>query len=163
MADTTSVPVAAAQSVVTTDQLPNLFISACLDGEAQAVVGGGTPIEFGALPSALRGHLGKPDKAQVWMIDGAEPAYLYALSYTDRSFSPKICGVASENLSIRPAAAAVELRLTGRNVLNPTPSKSTEWLNDEVGYRALATRKGGYTILQVNWLNENQTEAPPTQ
>ena len=141
---------AATPTTVTSDQLPNLFIAACLDGSATS--GAATPIGFDALPSNLRMSLGKPHKAQVWKINGLDKAYLYSLSYRERGFSPRICGVASDNLVLRPASAAVESRLRG------APSAGTykpvEWINEAAGYRALATRKGGYTILQVNWLKE---------
>jgi hypothetical protein len=152
---------AAAQALVTPDQLPNLFISACLDGSARAADGSVTRLDFSALPNELRSRLGKPSSAQVWKINGSDDAYLYSLNYTERGYSPKICGVASQNLVLRPASAAVETRLRG------APSagsyKSVEWLNEQAGYRALATRAGGYTILQVNWLRDNPAEVPPTQ
>jgi hypothetical protein len=155
---------AAAPFAVTTDQLPNLFISACLDGKAQASDWSASPIGFEGLPSEVRGHLGKPSEAQVWQVPGSTPAYLYSLRYTDRAFSPRICGIASESLAIRPAAAAVETRLYGRPRQSDRAAKSTEWLNDAAGYRALATRKGKFTVLQVNWLTEDhQAEAPTPQ
>lgn len=150
---------AASPAVVTHDQLPGLFIAACLDGSARTTDGSATPIEFDALPSNLRTKLGKPYKAQVWKLNGLDKAYLYSLSYKDRGFSPRICGVASDGLVLRPASAAVESRLRGG-----APSAGTyrpvEWINEAAGYRALATRQGGYTILQVNWLKE---EAPRTE
>ena len=129
---------AASPTVVTNDQLPGLFIAACLDGTARTT-GAATAIEFDALPSDLRMRLGKPYKAQV--------------------FSPRICGVASDGLVLRPASAAVESRLRG-GAPSAGSYKPVEWINDAAGYRALATRKGGYTILQVNWLKE---EAPRTE
>jgi hypothetical protein len=158
------VSAAAAPLPVSTDQLPNLFITACLDGEVQPSAWSASPIEFSALPSSLRGQLGKPSEAQVWQVGGSVPGYLYSLKYTDRRTSPRICGVAAESLAVRPAAAAVEARLYGRSVPRNPVSNSTEWLNAEAGYRALATRKGKFTILQVNWLKDNQQpEATPTQ
>ena len=143
---------AATPTMVTNDQLPNLFIAACLDGSAQAS-GAATPIEFDALPSNLRMSLGKPYKAQVWKIDGPDEAYLYSLNYRDRAFSPRICGIASDGLVLRPASAAVESHLRG-GVPSAGTYKPVEWINEAAGYRALATRKSGYTILQVNWLKE---------
>lgn len=152
----------AAQTPALDGHPTRLFIAACLDGSAQRVDGNSTPIPFGDLPSALRGRLGKPDSAQVWKLGGVEDAYLYSLSYSDRGFSPKICGVAARDLALRSASAAVETRLRGG-----TPSagsyRPVEWLNEEAGYRALATRTGGYTVLQVNWLNNNLAEVPRTQ
>ena len=142
---------AAAQALVTPDQLPNLFISACLDGSARAADGAVTRMEFSALPNELRSRLGKPSAAQVWKINGPDDAYLYSLSYTERGYSPKICGVAAQTLVLRPASAAVETRLRG-GAPSSGSYKTVEWLNEPAGYRALATRTGGYTILQVNWL-----------
>jgi hypothetical protein len=141
----------ATPTMLTSDQLPNLFIAACLDGSATG--GAATPIEFDALPSSLRMNLGKPHTAQVWKINGLDKAYLYSLSYRDRAFSRRICGVASDGLVLRPASAAVESRLRG-GAPSAGTYKPVEWINEAAGYRALATRKGGYTILQVNWLKE---------
>jgi hypothetical protein len=153
---------AAAQALVTPDQLPNLFISACLDGSARAADGSITRMEFSALPKELRSRLGKPSSAQVWKINGSDNAFLYSLNYSERGYSPKICGVAGQNLVLRPASAAVETRLRG-GAASSGSYKSVEWLNEPAGYRALATRAGGYTILQVNWLRDNQAEVPRTQ
>jgi hypothetical protein len=143
---------AAGPAIVTSDQLPNLFIAACLDGSARTN-GAATPIGFDALPSNLRMSLGKPHKGQVWKINGRDEAYLYSLSYRDRAFSPRICGVASDGLVLRPASAAVESRLRG-GAPSAGNYKPVEWINAAAGYRALATRKGGYTILQINWFKE---------
>ena len=154
---------AAAPVPVTTDQLPNLFIAACLDGKADSSSWSASPVGFEALPSDVRGHLGRPDEARVWRVDGDSPAYLYSLTYSEKGFSPRICGIASESLAIRPAAAAVETRLYGRPQAKDRAIRSTEWLNDSAGYRALATRKGKFTVLQVNWLkgNTNSEAATP--
>ena len=152
---------AAAQALVTPDQLPNLFISACLDGSARAADGSVTRIDYSALPNELRSRLGKPSTAQVWKVNGSDDAYLYSLSFTERGYSPRICGVASQNLVLRPASAAVETRLRG-GAPSAGSYKSVEWLNEPAGYRALATRAGGYTILQVNW-NKDTAEVPPSQ
>jgi len=149
---------AAGPSVLTNDQLPDLFIAACLDGSAR-MAGAASPIEFEALPPELRSRLGNPHKAQVWKINGLSEAYLYSLNYRHRSFSPRICGVASEGLVLRPASAAVESRLRG-GAASAGSYKPVEWINQAAGYRALATRAGGYTVLQVNWLKK---EAPRTE
>ncbi len=143
---------AATPPMVSNDQLPNLFIAACFDGSVKAS-GAATPIGFDALPDNLRMSLGKPHKAQVWKINGLDKAYLYSLSYRDRAFSPRICGVASDGLILRPASAAVESHLRG-GAPSAGTYKPVEWINEPAGYRALATRKSGYTILQVNWLKE---------
>jgi hypothetical protein len=151
----------AAGQVFTTDQLPNLFVSACFDGSVRMSGGDATPITFGDLPDGLRSRLGSPSASKVWRIRGGNPSYLYLLDYSGTA-NPKICGVASENLALRSATAVVETRLYGRPASAGT-SKSTEWLKLDQGYKALATRAGGYTILQVNWLAPKLAEAPRTQ
>jgi hypothetical protein len=153
---------AAVQTPISPDQLPNLFISACLEGKAQTTAGSASQIGFDDLPKAIRSRLGKPSEAQVWKLNGADDAYLYSLSYTDRSFSPRICGVVGQSLVLRPASAAVETHLRG-GAPAAGSYRPVEWLNEEAGYRALATRTGGYTILQVNWLKDKQAEVTPTQ
>jgi len=153
---------AAVATPIAPDQLPSLFIAACFEGKAQTTAGSATQVGFEGLPTAIRSRLGKPSAAQVWKIAGSEDSYLYSLNYTDRSFSPRICGVASQNLVLRPASAAVETHLRGGRPAAGS-YKPVEWLNDQEGYRALATRAGGYTILQVNWNKDKAAEAPPNQ
>jgi hypothetical protein len=159
LAAATLLNAALTQAPISADQLPNLFIAACLDGKAQTTPGSASQVGFDGLPTAIRSRLGKPSAAQVWKLNGANDSYLYSLNYTDRSFSPRICGVASQELVLRPASAAVESHLRG-GAPAAGSYKPVEWLNEKAGYRALATRTGGYTILQVNWLKE---EAPPIQ
>jgi hypothetical protein len=146
---------AAAPAPTTSGQLPALFIAACLDGTASAAAA--TPIEFDALPSGLRSRLGHPSTARVWQLSVSGGAYLYSLTYTDRGWGPKVCGVASEDMGLQSASAAVETRLRG------APSAGSyrpqEWVDPKGGYRALAMRAGGFTILQINTQNEIQTEA----
>lgn len=161
LAAATLLNAAAVAAPISPDQLPNLFIAACFEGKAQTA-GAATQVGFDGLPTAIRSRLGKPSEAQVWKISGSEDSYLYSLNYTDRSFSPRICGVASQNLVLRPASAAVESHLRGGQPSSGS-YRPVEWLNEKEGYRALATRTGGYTILQVNWNNDKKTEAPPIQ
>ncbi|GAA4755170.1 hypothetical protein GCM10023264_23060 [Sphingomonas daechungensis] len=158
LAAATLLNAAAVTTPVAPDQLPNLFIAACFEGKAAAT--SATQVGFDGLPTAIRSRLGKPSEAQVWKIAGSEDSYLYSLSYTDRSFSPRICGVASQNLVLRPASAAVESHLRGGQP-SAGSFKPVEWLNDKEGYRALATRTGGYTVLQVNW--NKDAKVTPTQ
>lgn len=146
---------AATPAALTSDDLPSLFVAACLDGRANAA--GATPIEFNALPSALRHRLGTPSTAKVWKLRGSEEAYLYSLSYTERGWGPNSCGIASQTLPIQRASAVMETRLRG--VPSTGSYTPTEWLDPKLGYRALATRVGGFTILQINTVNAEQTEA----
>ena len=148
-----------APASISSDDLPALFVAACLDGSARAT--DASPIEFNALPSALRTRLGKPSTSKVWKLRGSEDAYLYSLSYTERGWGPNTCGVASQSLSLPRASAAVETRLRG--VPSTGSYKDTEWLDNKLGYRALATRVGGYTILQINTVNGISGEAPASR
>ena len=146
---------AAESAPIASEQLPALFISACLDGNATAV--SATAIEFSALPSGLRNRLGQPDKSQVWKLRSSGEAYLYSLSYFERNREPKICGIASEQLKLQPASAAVETRVRGTS--SGGSYLPVEWLDERAGFRALATQSGGFTIMQINWLKDNQAEA----
>lgn len=150
---------AGAPDRMTSSDLPALFIAACLDGRASGA--SATPIEFSALPSELRTHLGNPRTAKVWQLRAPGGAYLYSLTYTERGWGPKTCGVASEDMAIQPASAAVETRLRG--VPSAGSYKPMEWVDPKGAYRALSVRAGGFTILQINTLNENQAEGQAPQ
>ena len=138
------------------DDLPALFVAACLDGSA--TTNGATPIDFNALPSALRTRLGHPSASKVWKLRASQNAYLYSLTYTERGWGPNSCGVASETLPIQRASAAMETRLRG--VPSNGSYTPTEWLDPKLGYRALTTRVGGFTILQINTVNADQASTP---
>ncbi len=155
LAATALASAAAAPAAIAPDPLTGLFIAACLDGSA--VTGGATPMEFDALPIALRSRLGQPSAGKVWKLAVPGDAYLYSLKYTERGWGPNACGVASKNLALQSASAAVESRLRG--VSMPGSYASKEWVDEKAGYRALATRTGGFTILQINMQNQSQTEA----
>jgi len=150
----------AVQSAGASDDLPNLFVSACLDGSVRMKPGDATAIQFGELPAALRSRLGKPSGGKVWKLRSPDRSYLYVLDFQG-SASTRVCGVAGENLDVASGAAAIGVRLRGSRPATTT-MQSTEWLavND---YKAMATRTGGFTVLQVNWLNEHQAEVPQTQ
>ena len=150
----------AAPLPVSAGTLPSLFISACLDGSARMSAGEAERIEFDALPDALRSRLGKPSGGKIWKLRSGGQSFLYLLDYPDSS-SPKICGLASDDLSLRSGTAAIEARLTGR-ALPASAVRSTEWLKASDGYKALATRTGGYTIMQINWLQTAVAEVPRT-
>ena len=150
---------AVAPAPLSSSELPALFIAACLDGSASTAAA--TPIEFNALPSGLRSRLGHPSAAKVWQLRASGGAYLYSLTYTDRGWGPKVCGVASEDMALQPASAAVEARLRG--TASAGSYQPMEWVDPKVGYRALAVRAGGFTILQINTLNENQAKGQAPQ
>ena len=150
LAAATLLNAAAVQAPISNDQLPNLFVSACLDGSVRLGATEATPIQFSELPNGLRSRLGNPSSSKVWQLRGADKSYLYLLDYAGTA-NPKICGVAGQNLALRSASATVGARLSAQPAAEST-SKSTEWLDSR--YRALATRAGGFTILQLNWLGQ---------
>jgi len=138
--------------------LPKLFEAACMDGQVHFAPGAAAPITFKELPRELRGNLGKPSSGQVWRLSGNSNAFLYLLNYDNRrDMSPRVCGVASDQLDYVAAAQALEVRLTG--TVHPGETRSSEWISPQNGYRALATRTGKFKVIQVNWLNEAQREA----
>ena len=142
--------ISAAQAPVYADSMENIFISACLDGSVKLSEQGARPIPFDALPKDLRQKLAKPSKAQVWQL-GSGHSYLYMMEYDDKDLSPKVCGVASDQLKITPAADAVAYRL---NASTAEPGAvTTEWHFPEQVYFALASRVHEYTVLQVNHMS----------
>jgi hypothetical protein len=145
----------AAPSALYADSLESIFISACLDGSVRLGEQGAQPIQFDALPKTLKSKLAKPSKAQVWRLQSPGHSYLYMMEYDDRKLSPKVCGVASDQLNIGPAADAVAYRLSASQGLGPG-AVTTEWHFPEEGYFALASRIHGYTVLQVNHMSELQ-------
>jgi hypothetical protein len=150
---------AGAPQQTTSAHLPALFIAACLDGSASAR--SAAPIEYSALPSALRSRLGRPRTAQVWRLRAPGAAYLYSLTYTERGWAPKVCGVAAEEMALQPASAAVEARLRG--VPSAGSYKPMEWVDPKGAYSALSMRTAGFTILQINTVKENQAEGQAPQ
>jgi hypothetical protein len=146
---------AAAPSPLYADSLENIFISACLDGSVKLGEQGAQVIQFDALPKNLKAKLGKPSKAQVWQLQSPGRSYLYMMEYDDKDLSPKVCGVASDQLKIVPAADAVAHRLNASQGLGPG-AVTTEWHFPEEGYFALASRVHNYTVLQVNQMSDIQ-------
>jgi hypothetical protein len=152
----------AAQSLglATPDDLSRLFVSACLDGSVRISPGDATAIQFRDLPAALRHRLGKPTDAKVWKFRSSDRSYLYLLDFNGRS-DTRVCGVAGEALALTSGTAAMHARLRGGQTVT-SAKESTEWFYPNA-YKALATRTGGFTVLQVNWLNEQQAKVPQTQ
>jgi len=135
--------------------LENLFLSACFDGSVKLTPSQAQPVQFDALPSALRRKFGSPSKAQVWKLQTAGNSYLYTFDYDKRNMSPKVCGLASDSLQLRSAADAVAYRLKASRDIEPQ-AVTTEWWRADQGYMALASRVRDYTVLQVNWLSDEQ-------
>ena len=145
----------AAQWSTTTDQLANLFISACFDGSVKLSATEVEAVSFDKLPEQLRTKLVAPDKAQIWRLRSNGETYLYILDYQKPDHSPQICGMVSDSMSIAPASATVANRV-GATVDVPERNGAVEWWLPEQGYMALASRLRGYTVLQVNQLSEQQ-------
>lgn len=140
------------------DQLPEIFQSACLDGEARLSPGLVEPVDFTSLPNDLRRALGSPSSAKVWRLNGPGRAFLYILEYpSERTTSPRVCGLASDQMNYGKAADSVEMRVTG--AVQPRSTQSTEWLNLKGGYDALATTAGDFKVLQINWLSDSAKHA----
>jgi len=97
---------AAAPSPLYADSLENVFIAACLDGRVNLGEQGAQSIQFDALPKTLKQQLANPAKAQVWQLQSPGHSYLYMIEYEGKNRSPKICGVASDQLKITPAINA---------------------------------------------------------
>ncbi len=140
------------------EQLPEIFEAACLNGEARLSPADAQSVGFDALPVELRQGLGSPSSAQVWRLNGPGHAFLYVLQYqAGRASSPRICGLASDEMDYNAAADTVEMRVTG--AVHPRTTETTEWLNPKGGYDALATTAGDFKVLQVNWLSNSARRA----
>jgi len=146
---------AGAPTPVSTDQLANLFISACFDGSAQLKASDAQAVAFDNLPDSLRARLIAPDKAQVWKLRSGGQSYLYILEYQKPNQNPQICGLASDSLPVTPAVDAVAQRV-GATIDRTRRDQAIEWWVPEQGYMALASRLRGYTVLQVNQLSDQQ-------
>ena len=147
---------AAAPAAAYSGSLENVFISACLDGAVSLSDQDAQPVQFDSLPKALKGKLGTPEKTQVWMLQRPGHSYLYMAEYADRDLSPKVCGLASDQLKIKPAREVLAARLNGATGDNN--AVTTEWHFPEDGYFALASRVREYTVLQVNQMSDFQRQ-----
>ena len=76
------------------------------------------------------------------------------IEYDDRDLSPKVCGLASDQLKISPATDAIARRLNAS--AGEDGAVTTEWHFPEQGYYALASRVHEYTVLQVNQMSDIQ-------
>ena len=137
--------------------LENVFISACLDGSIKLSPQEAHAVQLDALPKAVRAKLGDPSKAQVWQLQSAGRSYLYTMEYEGTSMSPKICGLASDQLKITPAAQVIAARLNSSADMD-SRAVTTEWHFPDQGYYALASRVHEYTVLQVNQMSDWQRE-----
>jgi len=134
--------------------LPGVFEATCLDGQARLSAGSVTPVQFDALPEALRAQLGHPAEAKVWQLSASGHSYLYILDYPQGpGVSPKICGLASDTMDLRAGADALEARVAG-GVTRGKP-RSAQWLNARDGYVATATTADKLNVLQISWMSDS--------
>lgn len=136
-----------------TGDLSQLFISACLDGQAKLSPGTAQAVTFGDLPRDLRERLGSPASSQVWRLNGGGNAFLYLLGYADpRAAQSRICGVAADQMDYLAAADAVEKRVMGATY--PKDGRKIRWTDPKGGYTAMVTKAGTFDVLQVNWMTD---------
>ena len=134
--------------------LPGLFESTCLDGQAKLSAGDVTATSFDQLPSSLRESLGHPASGNVWRLNTAGNSYLYVLNYTaGPGISPKVCGLASDAMDLRTASNALGARVAG-GVERNTSGRSAQWLNARDGYVATATTAATLKVLQISWMSD---------
>lgn len=132
--------------------LPQLFVAACLDGKATLPKGETRAVSIDDLPQDLRNQLGSPASAQVWRLNSPGRAYLYLLNYGPEADETKICGVASDRMSLPAAADALEMRMAG--YAGSERLEGMQWLMPQDGYVATLTKAGELRVLQINWLSE---------
>ncbi len=133
--------------------LPSVFAATCLDGGARLTARDVRRIGFDDLPPDLRSQLGQPASSDVWRLNTSGNAYLYVLNYASQpGMDSKICGLASDQISLNEVADLLDLRLTG--AVQPERQKSMQWLRPQDGYVAMATAAGKLKVAQVNWLND---------
>jgi hypothetical protein len=138
--------------------LPEVFVATCLDGQARMGTSDVTRVGFDGLPATLRRQLGHPTTSDVWRLNTSGNAFLYVLSYLpEPGVNPKVCGLASDRMSLRAAADSLDLRLAGS--VYPTKLRATQWMRPEDGYIATATTAGRYNVVQINWLSDHDRKA----
>ena len=132
--------------------LPDVFAAACLDGQIKLSAGEASKIDFEELPPRVKRGLGHPNSGDVWRLAYGD-SYLYILNYPDKpGVSPKICGVASDQMALKSGAGMLDMRLAGDRLQHG--SRTMQWLRPQDGYNAISTTAGLFNVLQVNWLSE---------
>jgi hypothetical protein len=132
--------------------LPAVFEATCLDGQARLSA---TPIDFRQLPATLQKSLGQPTSSKVWQLNASGHSYLYILDYpTGSGVSPKICGLASDEMDLGSATNALGARVAGG--VERSGGRSAQWLNAKDGYVATATTAAQFKVLQISWLSDAQ-------
>jgi hypothetical protein len=132
--------------------LPDVFAAACLEGRITLPAREASKIGFDQLPGRIRRGLGHPSSGDVWRLANGE-SFLYVLNYPDKpGVSPKICGVASDQVGLKAGAGMLDVRLAGDRLQHG--SRTMQWLRPQDGYNAMSTTAGDFNVLQVNWLSE---------
>lgn len=150
-----SAGVAPAAAELDSASLPEVFVAACLDGEARLSASQAARRSFDQLPSNIREQLGRPSSGEVWQLSTPGRAYLYILDYEPGpQINPKICGLASDRMDLDAAADALEARIAA--TVRPNRLRGTEWLRPEDGYVAIATTAAEFNVVQLKWLSEAQ-------
>lgn len=135
--------------------LPGVFVAACLDGRLTLPRGIASQLAFDELPAELRKQFKHPASSQVWQLARGQRTYLYVLNFVGgKTADPKICGLASETMTVAAAADALELRMAGYVGAERLPGM--QWLMPKDGYVAAVTRQGEFTVAQINWLSERR-------
>lgn len=143
------------QTEVAASDLPAVFVSACLDGTVKLTPADATPIGFNELPGELRDRLGKPASSQVWRLHGPVRAFLYVIeNRPSRRTSPRVCGIASDDMDYGTAKVVVEKRVLG-DVYSET-GMSMQWIDAKHGYIVTVTTAGEFKILQTDLLGDPQ-------
>ena len=140
------------------DQLEAVFISACFGGSVKLGADQQSPIAFQDLPKELRRRFGPHTSGEVWRLNASTPTYLYIIYFTvTPTTSPKVCGLATQSLSLEPAIQFLGSRVNGPS-LKPFREHfaAVEWLSAEGGYVATASRVRRFTVLEVKALSADE-------
>lgn len=138
--------------------LTGIFSAACLDGQVELSRGEAEPITMSALPRQLQRRFGTPVSGQIWRLNGAGRSYLYVLEYAAaKSSSPKVCGLASDSLSLGSATGLLGRRLNGvTNADLHQPVEGVDMIDAEDAYTGSAHRTGDFTFLEIKQMTQKQ-------
>ncbi|HWI77451.1 MAG TPA: hypothetical protein VNS53_10275 [Sphingomicrobium sp.] len=143
---------------IAASDLPAIFVSACLDGEAKLTPTEALSITYNDLPKTLRKRIRKPASSQIWRLNVPGRAFLYVMEYPPgRKTNPRVCGLASDEMNYSEAIELVERRVTGD--AHSETGRSMQWIDPKGGYVATATTAGEFKILQTDLLSDAQKAA----
>jgi hypothetical protein len=145
---------AAAADPISAAGLADVFAAACLDGQAHLSADQVTAVPLDSLPNEVRRQLGQPKAGDIWRLNGQGRSYLYVLNYVAANEGSKICGLASDAMSLAEATAMLERRIDGYVLRDKT--RSMQWWRPHEGYVATATTAGKFNVLQLRWLGAKE-------